>query len=769
MNIKKVIFLALALLSFSVQAATTEYYQYNRGSGYISAQGGVPWTLANAANAVQSFGYGLYSSYSCTGWEEYYDAGSSPISRGTASPAPAANGKAYAVPLHFWGCNVVGETGRPDDRYTYMDPISRVVCNPGYAVTVWGQVSSCTPDANELTVADNSNEQGAPVFCLPCLLMRGDPVNATNGNEMQEHVDYQGAGGNLISFARTYNSGKGFAGSAFGTGWTHNYSHFAMFGAAPVTSVTLRRPDGGSLGFTFDTASQTFTGPPYAGGALTATLANGSVQQLMFTRTDGTVETYGYRGALTSIAYAQGGTLTFTSSFDGDLESVTDGRGHTLTLAYTTVNGATRVGQMTAPDGRTYQYAYDSSLRLTSVTFPDGGVKQFSYMPATLDGAASPLKDKLVAVTDENGATFASIAYDAAGRAVSTQLGAGVELTTFAYGQNATTVTDSAGVSEVIAYGTLVNRPQLQSSTVNCTADCGANGLTNQFQSDAMGNFTTIVDRLGRVTCQAFLPNRRLPVKVVRGLPTGTDCTAALANPPATAQVSTFAWHPTLNIPTAMFGPLMKTTFTYDAAGRKLTQSDQETSDVAGASGSSATTVGTARVTTWTYNTQGAVLTMKEPRTDVNATTTFAYDASQNLTAITGPTGLMTTYGNYDANGRSQLITAPNGLRTTLAYTARGLPASVTTGGAVTTYVYDAAAQLVSSTLPSGVTLTFTYDTAHRLISTADSLGNRVDLTLDTIGNVLQQSVTGNAGALAYSRQAAYDQLSRATSVTKAQ
>lgn len=699
------------------------------------------------------------------------------------------NGTTYYLPVAYTNCQDV--YGRPVGEggvihYT-RTPWALTICYPGYQATYVGNGTyACAVDIVAAVQTDGGNKQGAPVNCGSCLLnwlneqapnasiaglMRGDPVNAANGNELQEHVDYPAAGANLISFVRTYNSGSGFVDNQFGDGWTHGYRYSAKFPSAPTpTSVVMLRPDGASFTYDYDSTTQKFTGPPYAGGTLTGTLANsGYIQQLVFTRFDGTKETYDYYGLLTSIAYAQGGTLTFSHVSTGQLESVNDGRGHQLTLQYTTLSGALRVSQMTAPDGRVYQYGYDSSARLVSVTYPGGGVKRYIYMPATADGAVSPFRDKLTQVIDENGATFASIAYDASGRAVSTQLGAGVELTTFVYGVNATTVTNSLGVAETMTFGTLVNRPQMQSSTINCTNDCGANGLSDQFQYDANGNATAIIDKQGVMTCIAYLSTKNLPVKVVRGLAPGTDCAAALATPPSTSTVRTYQWHATLGVPLIVTGPLLKTTFTYDAAGRKLTQSEQETSDATGVSGASAASVGVARLTTWTYNTQGSVLTVKEPRTDVNATTTFAYDANQNLTSITGPTGLVTTYANYDANGRPQLITAPNGLQTNLVYNARGLPASVTTAGAVTTYGYDAAAQLISSTLPSGVTLTFTYDTAHRLIATADSMGNRVDRTLDTEGNLLQQTVTGNAGALAYSRQAAYDQLSRATSVTKAQ
>lgn len=468
-----------------------------------------------------------------------------------------------------------------------------------------------------------------------------------------------------------------------------------------------------------------------------------------------------------SISFGQGGVLTFSASTA--LLSVSDNRGHSLTFTYTSAYGGLRIAKVTTNGGAVHTYGYDDTGRLTSVTYPDGAVRGYQYPPAVVGNAVNPLAGKLTRVIDENGSAFASITYDSLGRATSTQHGTGVELTTFSYSGSSTTVTNSLGVAETMTFGTTANRQQTQTLTTSCTNGCGGSQLADLYSYDGNGNVASVTNKQGVQTCFSFDLSRNRPVKVVDGLAASAACGDALASPPASSRVRTYQWHAVYSVPMVITGPQSKTVFNYDSAGRKLAQVDVETGDLNGAYGASAQTVGLARSTSWTYNGQGSVLTVKAPRTDINATTSFAYDSGENLTTVTSPAGLVTALSNYDANGRPGLITRPNGLQTTLTYDARGRTTSISTGGAVTTYGYDAAGLLVSAALPSGVSLTFAYDAAHRLVLTQDSLGNRVERVLDTEGNVLQETVKGNGGAVALARQAAYEQLSRMTALSKAQ
>jgi YD repeat-containing protein len=678
------------------------------------------------------------------------------------------NGTAFVIPLHLSGCT---SGGQPlSDRYSFSQPVAKVVCRPGYSVFVpSGATSSiCAIDAASAQAGDATNEQGAPLNCdcnenlVPSAapnavgpeLRRGKPVNAANGNESFAHTDYEGAGGNLLNFKRYYNSGAGFGTRYFPTGWSHSYAYRALFAGAN-DPVTLVRPDGSSFSFTKN-GSGTWVGPSYLRGSLSVTLSGSAIVGVTYTRGDGTKEVYSRYGIVSSIVFAQGGTLTFSGS--DYLTGVSDGRGHSLTFTYGSAysNGPTRVVKLTDQAGTVVSYGYDSQARLTSVTYPGTATRRYGYLG---------LSDKLTSIVDENGTTFASITYDSAGRATSTQFANGVDLTTFTYNSGSTTVGYASGLTETMSFSQASAKPMLSGSLLCGSSGCSSGSVNDQYVYDANGNVSAVTNRLGVTTCFAFDAARNLPTRVVDNIGSPSDCSAALSAPPSTSRVTTYSWHALFDVPMAVARPQSKTLYNYDSAGRVLTLVEVETSDLTGAQGLSAAATGSSRATNFTYNAQGSLLTVKAPRSD--ATTTYAYDANQNLTSVTDPVGLTTTFSNYNGRGQPQLITAPNGLQTSLTYDGMGRVIQMSAGGVTTGYGYDLAGQLTTVSMPSGVVLTLGYDAAHRLVSTQDSLGNRVDRTLDAAGNVLQETVKGSGGAIALSRQAAYDQLSRITSLTK--
>ncbi len=658
-------------------------------------------------------------------------------------------------------------------------------CNPGYSPSKSSTYAPylCTQDIAATVADDASNEKGPPPNCSECQkawLRRqaansepvgpvvGDPINAANGNEMLAESDYIPASASLVAFGRSYNSGAGPMALYMAPGWSHTYSYRAVFPDDGSTVVMLR-PDGSSATFTL--AGGVYSGPSYETGTLLGTFASGKVTALKYVRPDGTIEQYAGAGSaagnLTSITYGQGGVVTLT--YSGNLLlKVQDDRGHLLSLAYGGPSGNAVLTKVTLPDNSVVVYGYDTPGRLTSVTYPGSAVRTYQYPAWAVNGQLNSLRYKLTRVVAENGKPVVNVAYDGAGHATASWAGTGnADLTQVSYGSSSATVTDALGVVSQMNFMSVDGTPRafVTSNVRTCTNGCAGGDL---FEYDSRGNVSGLTTKQGLKTCLAYSAPRNLPTLVVEGLQSGTNCSDALASPPGDARVRTYQWHASYAVPMTVTGPQVKTLYNYDTAGRMLLRADLETNDFSGASGASAQTIGASRTTSWTYDAKGSVTSIKAPRSDVNATTTYAYDASENLVSITDPVGLVTTYDNYDANGRPGLVTYPNGLQSSLSYDARGHVTQVVTGGVATTYSYDAAGLLVGTSLPSGVSLSMGYDDANRLIWTQDSLGNRVDRLLDAAGNVTQETVKGNGGAIALSRQAAYDQLSRITSLTKA-
>ncbi|HET7832322.1 MAG TPA: hypothetical protein VFK88_05100 [Gallionella sp.] len=459
----------------------------------------------------------------------------------------------------------------------------------------------------------------------------------------------------------------------------------------------------------------------------------------------------------------------------GRLIRVTDPVGRALQFGY---DAAGRIVKMANPSGGVYFFGYSGTLatdNLISVTYPDGNVRTYLYgeianVSATPDAGVS-YAHALTGILDENGNRYASWTYDSAGHAASSEHGAfgsGIDHVGLTYGMpgangnSTTTVTDAMGVTRTYSFGTIL-------SVVKNTGIAGqpCNGCSAAFGYDANGNMTSRTDFNGNKTCYAYDLTRNLETARLEGMPPGSSCPADLATyAPSTPAGSverkiTTQWHTTLRLPTMVAEPLRITTYVYDSQGNLLSKTIQPTTDATGGAGTTATANGTARTTTYTYNTAGQVLTIDGPRTDVTDVTNYGYDAQGNLVSVTNALNRLTTLGSYDAHGRPGTLTDPNGLVTSFTYDARGRLTARSAGGESTSYSYDGAGQLVAVNTPTGATYGYTYDAAHRLTGIADNLGNRVSYTLDAMGNRTKEEVFDGTGNLIQTHSRVFDALNR--------
>jgi YD repeat-containing protein len=180
---------------------------------------------------------------------------------------------------------------------------------------------------------------------------------------------------------------------------------------------------------------------------------------------------------------------------------------------------------------------------------------------------------------------------------------------------------------------------------------------------------------------------------------------------------------------------------------------------------------GGAEPRTWsyTYDSNGHVLTADGPRTDVSDITTTTYYADDdpdpgkrgNVASVTNALGHVISITAYNAHGQPLTIVDPNGLATNLGYDLRHRLISRDVGGEVTSYDYDGAGQMTKVTLPDGSSLAYGYDAAHRLTGMSDNLGNRIAYTLDAMGNRTQEQVFDPANALAQTRSRVYNNLNQ--------
>jgi YD repeat-containing protein len=472
-----------------------------------------------------------------------------------------------------------------------------------------------------------------------------------------------------------------------------------------------------------------------------------------------TEEVYDPTGALTSMARAQGGALTFAYDSGGLLRTVTDQFGHAVQFTYEQPASPfqqPRIKLVTAPDGAVIQASYDDSSNLTSLQWADSNSQSFAYANAALPWA-------LTSVIDENNNTFAMYGYDSQGRANSTSLAGGVQQFSVAYSQAPAWLVTSTYVDAYTPFycrvhtwqapsGTVVTKPNgqksnLVASTVNGSvamssndqpAGSGSAGSTESVGYDALGNVTQHDDFNGNRTCYAYdAKNRR--IATLEGLSTATSCPTDLAGyvPPAPTQAgydaahpqrkTSVKWHTDWNLETQRAEPKKITTWSFNGVGSSscvpsgttlpdgkplavvCSRTEQATTDETGGANFAGVVVGAARTWSYTYNQYGQVLTVTVPKqspSDTPHTTTYTYYSDTSF-----PDGV----SGHTMGDLQQVQDALGNVTQYTAYDKAGrLLSSTDVNGTVTTRSYTPRGWLHTVTVTpaagGGAAQTTTYD-----------------------------------------------------------
>jgi len=153
------------------------------------------------------------------------------------------------------------------------------------------------------------------------------------------------------------------------------------------------------------------------------------------------------------------------------------------------------------------------------------------------------------------------------------------------------------------------------------------------------------------------------------------------------------------------------TSYTYDEAGNKLTQTDANN-----------------HTTTWTYDALGRVATRTLPEGQQES---FSYDDNGNQQSHTDFNGHTTTFG-YDTTNRLTQVSYYDGSSESYTYTLTGQRDTATDARGTTTYTYDVRDRLKTETQPDGTVLSYDYDEAgnRNLLQTA--IANASTGTTDT-------------------------------------
>lgn len=423
----------------------------------------------------------------------------------------------------------------------------------------------------------------------------------------------------------------------------------------------------------------------------------------------------------------------------GNLQTVTDARGNTTTYAY---NADGFLNTISYPEGNTVNVTYDDLGRAAGYT--NGSISlSFDYNATT-------------GTTVKNGtSTLVNFLPDTQKRA-----------------SKVTYADDAADYSQpTYCPGNLLNQP--------CNVR-DRNGKTTTYTYDANGNVLTIKNPLNETTTFTYDPlgkNNLISVEDPRHNTTsyGYDATyinllsvtkpmggsttysghdtrglvGTVTDP--TGHSITYTYGDTLHyLPTRISDNALSTyiEYTYDGAGRRRTQTDQQQP--------------TRQVTTWVYDNNDNVTSVQ---VGSNPAAQFRYDMNNRLYNVVDQRGKATVYTynnmnllytqqspdsknwtyNYDSIGNLAIVTLPDSSSVSYTYDANKRLQYVRYNGTEKLfYTYDNNGNILSLRKDSFLTNSFVYNAANRVTSITDPDGNLIGYGYDQAGNRTSITYPGN-------------------------
>jgi YD repeat-containing protein len=449
-----------------------------------------------------------------------------------------------------------------------------------------------------------------------------------------------------------------------------------------------------------------------------------------------------------------------------------DGLGDTETLSYDLYRLSSKV---TDPNGGVREYDYDSNGALIKLIQPDGGQLFFSNQS---DGLRYQKYDALGYGTQYsyNAANTFNTASNNGGN-VSLEQDALTNTITTTYGSydQVATVKDKRGNTTTISYYT---------STGKLTGGCDLAGkpqsvtlsnLSSVSLSNVNSVITSTTSKQANVTLRSYCWNADGTLSSLIEYPNATGTT----HPRTTTYSYDTAAHLNVSAVNVTGKDIngnslnMQTSYTYDALGRKLSETLTRTGYVTPLT-STAATASQSLTTGYQYDAFDRVIKVTTAdglihqtvydlndqiyqqitwypsttaRTGCTADSsgvyqvcieaTHQYDAADRRISTTDLLNNVTQFA-YDANSNLIQITDANQHTTQYQYDAMNRRTAVINGnGQTTTTTYDQAGHATAVIDANGQTTTSTYDKLGRLTQITDPLGNQTQYSYDANGNMI--------------------------------
>ena len=562
-------------------------------------------------------------------------------------------------------------------------------------------------------------------------------ANVASGNLSHSQPLFTTKGSGLsTNITLYYNSLDPYAGP-LGRGWMHNYDIGLKENSDGL--IVLRKGDGGRRLYRKSGNGYRSQRGDYS------VLSKNVDGTFVIINKDGSKYNFSTDGNITSVVDRNGNTITFVYT-GGNLTTITDPAGRVTTLAYDANNNINTItdsigssytftvtndtltalvypggGQSsytydqngfmltkTDPNGNTTAYTYDSEHRVLTATDAEGAVKSIIY-PSTTDTT------RTTTVTEKDGGLW-QYTYDTQAGTLTSKTDPQGGVTSYTYDQNRNTTsrTDPDNSATTYTYDAIGNM----------TSTTDALGQTTSYTYNSFGQATSITDPQGSTTTSSYDEKGNLTSTAdAAGATTSYEYdnqghVTKVTNP--AGQSTTYAYDQSGNLSSVTDPAGATTSFTYDAAGNVTSQTD--------ANGS---------ITRYEYDSSNRLIKVTDP---AGNSTTFGYDANGNRTSQTDANGNVTS---YEYNSKGQLIKVIDALGNTTTYTYGGAGcASCGSGGGD---------KIISVTDANGNTNRFEYDHLGRKVKDIDALGNETSYTYDSKGNLLTKTdANGHVTSFAY-------------------
>jgi YD repeat-containing protein len=667
-------------------------------------------------------------------------------------------------------------------------------------------------------------------------------VNIASGNLVVMHKDaYLPSQGEDYYLTRTYNS-RGTWGSTDGPGWSNS----TMLELSQITSnkITLVNADTSRFVFSYDAASDSYISVDGA-GAYEVIKQDKLSKAWVLTKSDQTVLSFDSNGDIKTSRDTNGNLVTYTFG-QGKLQSLKDDTGHTISYLYSNGNlvkltdevGTVLVqyeytqNLLTAVIDReghrtAYQYYTDGTIK--SITLPATSterqrVLQFAYDPNPIDSTG---KTRLLRwLTDAEGnKTYFEYQFN---------------VDNFSkYNGGSTTVLNALGLNrresnaaEYVEWRT-ANGLYATWDANRYATDAGFKAQADQitqrhtvtYAYNAFGAITSVVDQAGYKTAYQYDAKENLTaITDANGFAITTSDASywrqlraeygfvdlagqgRLAANLTAADVAALQARYTTRLEYDARGNLTRKTdnlgnvnsFTYAsfnkvtsqtaAMGHALADSNEASvqdkrvelgyaRDASLLTDSDRAALRALYTTTYTYDARQNVSEMRSPGGDL---TRFEYDSFGNVAKrivfldannLTDPAKQQVTQYFYDAFGQNIRTVDAEGFTTLKTFDHFGnVLSSIDGRGNVTRFTYDADNRLLTVTSPEGNLTTYSYDSVGNRIAVRDANGHSVLYVYDR-NNLLVTTIDPKDGDAAGNRitSAAYDVVGNRTKAVDAE